>query len=215
MSCRREVAWVPAPVLLTALVSKASRPMRRLIRVVLPTPEVSNRGQPSICGHHNRWLSLLYSSLLCSLGAAFLWSIETRIKRDRAIRAINELRDIAHVIDMKQLTKDPDTVSIHAQPTTHSPERRLDAYALGGTRGQPPISGQHNGWLSLLCVSLLCVKHLPIRLCGTNPSPQRRGCDGGSSFSLKPGSVPKAPSDTAQRLRLQHPERQTSKYLCG
>lgn len=69
--------------------------------------------------------------ILIALGAAFLWSIETRIKRGRAIRAINELRDIAHVIDMKQLTKDPDTVGIHAQPTEHSPERKLDAYALG------------------------------------------------------------------------------------
>ena len=69
--------------------------------------------------------------ILLSLGAAFLWSIETRIKRGRAIRAINELRDIAHVIDMKQLTKDPDGVGSQARPTTHSPERHFDAYTLG------------------------------------------------------------------------------------
>lgn len=69
--------------------------------------------------------------ILIALGAAFLWSIETRIKRSRAIRAINELRDIAHVIDMKQLTKDPDTVTVHPQPTMHSPERKHDAFALG------------------------------------------------------------------------------------
>ena len=69
--------------------------------------------------------------ILLSLGAAFLWSIETRIKRSRAIRAINELRDIAHVIDMKQLTKDPDGIRGLACPTTHSPERHFDAYTLG------------------------------------------------------------------------------------
>jgi len=69
--------------------------------------------------------------ILIALGAAFLWSIETRIKRSRAISAINELRDIAHVIDMKQLTKDPDVVGIQIRATAHSPERKLDAFALG------------------------------------------------------------------------------------
>lgn len=69
--------------------------------------------------------------ILIALGAAFLWSIETRIKRSRAVREINKLRDIAHVIDMKQLTKDPDSIGILARPTMHSPERTLDAYSLG------------------------------------------------------------------------------------
>jgi len=72
----------------------------------------------------------LASAGLIALGAAFLWSIETRIKRRRAISAINELRDITHVIDMKQLTKDPDTAEILAKATTHSPERSLDPFGL-------------------------------------------------------------------------------------
>ena len=43
------------------------------------------------------------------IGAAifFLLSFETRYKRQRALKAIHELRSIAHVIDMHQLTKDP------------------------------------------------------------------------------------------------------------
>ena len=69
--------------------------------------------------------------ILIALGAAFLWSIETRIKRSRAVNAINELRDIAHVIDMKQLTKDPDAIGVYGRPTAHSPERTLDAFSLG------------------------------------------------------------------------------------
>lgn len=69
--------------------------------------------------------------ILIGLGAAFLWSIETRIKRSRAIDAINELRDIAHVVDMKQLTKDPDAAAGFGRPTAHSPERTLDAFSLG------------------------------------------------------------------------------------
>jgi hypothetical protein len=44
------------------------------------------------------------------LGAAaiFLWTLETRFKRAKAIRAIHELRGLAHIIDMHQLTKDPE-----------------------------------------------------------------------------------------------------------
>ena len=43
------------------------------------------------------------------IGAAifFLLSFETRHKRSRALKALHELRSIAHVIDMHQLTKDP------------------------------------------------------------------------------------------------------------
>ena len=38
---------------------------------------------------------------------AFLLSLESRWKRSRALEAIHELRAIAHVVDMHQLTKDP------------------------------------------------------------------------------------------------------------
>lgn len=43
------------------------------------------------------------------IGAAifFLITFETRIKRMRTLAALHELRTIAHVIDMHQLTKDP------------------------------------------------------------------------------------------------------------
>jgi hypothetical protein len=45
------------------------------------------------------------------IGAAILFflSWETRIKRRRALKAIHELRALAHIIDMHQLTKDPET----------------------------------------------------------------------------------------------------------
>lgn len=46
------------------------------------------------------------------LGAAilFLFTIETRVRRRRALAALQELRSVAHVIDMHQLTKDPEWV---------------------------------------------------------------------------------------------------------
>jgi hypothetical protein len=38
----------------------------------------------------------------------FLLTIETRLKRRRALKAIHELRSLAHIVDMHQLTKDPE-----------------------------------------------------------------------------------------------------------
>jgi hypothetical protein len=47
---------------------------------------------------------------LVYLGAAalFLITLEVRLKRRRALKAVHELRAVAHIIDMHQLTKDPD-----------------------------------------------------------------------------------------------------------
>ena len=69
---------------------------------------------------------------LILIGAAilFLTSVETRVKRRRVVRAINELRSIAHVIDAHQLTKDPGTLGHEDESTTHSPKRTLTAYQL-------------------------------------------------------------------------------------
>ncbi len=46
--------------------------------------------------------------VLVSLAIFFLATAERRIKRVRALRSLHELRSIAHLIDMHQLTKDPD-----------------------------------------------------------------------------------------------------------
>jgi hypothetical protein len=39
--------------------------------------------------------------------AVFVVTLEYRLKRRRALRALHELRGVAHIIDMHQLTKDP------------------------------------------------------------------------------------------------------------
>jgi hypothetical protein len=63
-------------------------------------------------------------------GAAlfFLVTIEDRIKRRRALAGLHELRSIAHVIDMHQLTKDPGASK--GPSTASSPERDLTPYQL-------------------------------------------------------------------------------------
>ena len=66
------------------------------------------------------------------LGAAtvFLVTLETRRKRGRALAAINELRALAHIIDMHQLTKDPEMVLAQYVPTEASPARNMTAFEL-------------------------------------------------------------------------------------
>lgn len=46
--------------------------------------------------------------ILLSAAILFLVTVEARIKRGKALKAIHELRALAHVIDMHQLTKDPE-----------------------------------------------------------------------------------------------------------
>lgn len=58
--------------------------------------------------------------IVIATGLFFLVSIETRVKRARVVDAINKLREVAHIIDMKQLTKDPD-----------SPDQTLSDLELG------------------------------------------------------------------------------------
>lgn len=60
----------------------------------------------------------------------FLFSLETRIKRQRAIAAVHELRSIAHIIDMHQLTKDPERNLRGWSDAKHSPKRTLTPFEL-------------------------------------------------------------------------------------
>ena len=63
--------------------------------------------------------------ILLSLILWFLVSLEQRFKRRLALQMLHRLRSIAHVVDMHQLTKDPDYVLMSPAPTTASPDRNL------------------------------------------------------------------------------------------
>jgi hypothetical protein len=66
------------------------------------------------------------------IGAAllFLLSWEHRIKRNRALKAIHELRALAHIIDMHQLTKDPESYFAPAPPAGTTLKRAMTPYEL-------------------------------------------------------------------------------------
>ncbi len=74
--------------------------------------------------------ALLANLVFLGAGIAFLVTLETRIKRGRALSAVNELRALAHIIDMHQLTKDPEMVFGRGVPTEVSPARNMTALEL-------------------------------------------------------------------------------------
>jgi hypothetical protein len=75
--------------------------------------------------------SLINDIVFLGIAIWFLFTLETRVKRRRALRAIHELRSIAHIVDMHQLTKDPEHL-LSGQPNTmSSPVRNMTRENLG------------------------------------------------------------------------------------
>ena len=63
--------------------------------------------------------------IFLALVVLFLVSLETRLKRRTALRMLHRLRSIAHIVDMHQLTKDPEHALRRVESTASSPARTL------------------------------------------------------------------------------------------
>lgn len=63
-------------------------------------------------------------------GVFFFFRIEERVKRNRTLRMVHKLRTVAHIVDMHQLTKDPDAILMGVPPTASSPRRTLSEFEL-------------------------------------------------------------------------------------
>jgi hypothetical protein len=67
--------------------------------------------------------------VLVGIAIFFLLTIETRFKRRRALKALHVLRSFAHIIDMHQLTKDPERMA-EAQDVSSAPAHDLSPFEL-------------------------------------------------------------------------------------
>jgi hypothetical protein len=69
---------------------------------------------------------------LVFVGAAifFLVTWEGRRKRARALKALHQLRSMAHIVDMHQLTKDPERVVRTGPGTPSSPKLQMTSFEL-------------------------------------------------------------------------------------
>ncbi len=72
----------------------------------------------------------LNEAVLIGAGLVFLIGWERRLKRSRALQALHELRSVAHVIDMHQLTKDPERLLDRYSSTMASPRETMTAFQL-------------------------------------------------------------------------------------
>ena len=73
----------------------------------------------------------LGSLVFVGASVAFAWSIDGRRRRRLCFLALHEMRAMAHIVDMHQLTKDPEVVACPGPGTKSSPERPLDRFELG------------------------------------------------------------------------------------
>ena len=107
---------VVAAVLVTALLTLVAS---TLIRVGLPSKVAS----------FQELVQLLESGVndvvFVGIAVFFVTSLEARRKRARALDWIDELRSLAHIVDMHQLTKDPDRVHEGRVDTPSSPKVAL------------------------------------------------------------------------------------------
>jgi hypothetical protein len=75
--------------------------------------------------------ALVNDVVFAGIAIWFMFTLEGRIKRKRALAAIHELRSIAHIVDMHQLTKDPERHLSRQSDTASSPVRDMNREQLG------------------------------------------------------------------------------------
>jgi type IV secretory pathway VirB2 component (pilin) len=74
--------------------------------------------------------SVINDFIFLGLAIFFLATGEARLKRRKALVAIHVLRSMAHIIDMHQLTKDPEQFAQTVVLTPSSPKRSMTPYEL-------------------------------------------------------------------------------------
>jgi hypothetical protein len=74
--------------------------------------------------------ALVNNLLFAGVAVYFLLGLETRRKRGRVLTSLHTLRSLAHIVDMHQLTKDPERLLSQGPPTVSSPERSMTQFEL-------------------------------------------------------------------------------------
>jgi len=68
--------------------------------------------------------------IFIGLAVFFVATWENRLKRNRALRSLHQLRSLAHIVDMHQLTKDPERILGHGHQTQSSPKSLMTPFEL-------------------------------------------------------------------------------------
>ena len=80
------------------------------------------------------WMQLIESAvqniIFLSFAVYFLATLEGRLDRRVSLRELQRLRSIVHIIDMHQLTKDPEHLISPARTTPSSPKRKFTHFEM-------------------------------------------------------------------------------------
>jgi hypothetical protein len=80
------------------------------------------------------WLQAVETSVndlvFAGVAIAFLWLLPARVERTRILGELHRLRSLAHVIDMHQLTKDPERFDAGYAPTEESVKVGLSSHQM-------------------------------------------------------------------------------------
>ena len=68
--------------------------------------------------------------IFLAIAIYFLITVESRLNRRVSLRALRRLRSIVHIVDMHQLTKDPEHLRTPGRTTASSPARKLSHFEL-------------------------------------------------------------------------------------
>jgi hypothetical protein len=74
--------------------------------------------------------SVVNDLVFVAIAMVFLWAFPERLERRSLLRLLHRLRSLAHVIDMHQLSKDPEQTSPSYTPTAQSIRHGLNAEQL-------------------------------------------------------------------------------------
>lgn len=69
--------------------------------------------------------------LLLGAGILSIVKLEESLRRKKGLALVHDLKSLAHVVDMHQLTKDPESVSGERSRTESSPKRTMTQFELG------------------------------------------------------------------------------------
>jgi hypothetical protein len=80
------------------------------------------------------WLPLIESTIndvvFAAIAVFFLLASPNRVERSYLLRQLHRLRSLAHIVDMHQLTKDPERLRPDFDPTTESVDPHLSRPAM-------------------------------------------------------------------------------------
>ena len=124
---------------------RTCRPERGDPRAAALGAAASRSGSRSSCSHRRRrscspcrtpdavdssvdWLPLIESAIndlvFAAIAVFFLHAFPNRLQRGQLLALLHRLRSLAHIVDMHQLTKDPERLRDDFVPTTASPAAR-------------------------------------------------------------------------------------------